>query len=165
MKTLIGLIPDDEHAVKAREALQVAGIGEGAISALVRPTEVWQRLGGPRKLRVAFRYAFFGALLGLVVGALYGIPAGLMNCSEIGCSFTTSTYLLVLISLYWALGGAFLGAIIGVDWLEHDLYSYVEGVRHGGALLVVETPDDHSSEVERILQRENGLLVHIIERT
>lgn len=164
MKTLIGLIPDDEHVVKAREALQVAGIGAGEISALKRPSEVWERLGGRRKLRVVFRYVFFGAMLGLAVGGLYGIPAGIMNCSEMGCPFTTSAVLLLIVTVYWVLGGAFLGAIIGMDRLEQDLYSYVEGVRHGEALLIVETPDDKSSEVERILQKENGLLVHSIER-
>ena len=164
MKTLVGLIPDDEHALKAREALQVAGIGAGEISTLKLPGEVWERLGGRRKLRVVFRYAFFGAMLGLVVGSLYGIPAGLMNCSEMGCPFTTSTVLLLIISIYWVLGGAFLGAIIGVDRLEQDLYSYVEGVRHGEALLIVEAPDDQTSEVEHILHQESGLLVHSLER-
>lgn len=164
MKTVISLIPDDEHVQKAREALQMAGIGEGAISALVRPADVWEQLGGRRKLRIIFRYTALGALLGLVVGAFYGVPSGILNCSGMGCPFNMSTVLLVVISVYWVLGGAFLGAIVGADRLEQNLYSYVEGVRRGAALLMVEASDEQRSEVERILHRESGLLVHDIEK-
>lgn len=163
MKTLIGLIPNDEHMIKAREALQVAGIGESAVSALVRPADVWEQLGGRRKLRIVFRYTALGALLGLAVGAFYGVPSGILNCSGMGCPMGTSGILLLVISVYWVIGGAFLGAIVGADRLEQNLYSYVEGVRRGAALLIVETPDERTSEVEGILHRENGLLVHDIE--
>lgn len=162
MKTLVALIPDDEHLVSAEEALKVEGIGESEISVLVRPAQVWRRLEGRKKLRVVFRYAFFGIILGLAVGVLYGVPAGIMNCREMGCPFTTSTLLLAVISLYWVLGGGFLGAIIGLDRLEQNLYSYVEGVRRGEALLVIETPNEQVSEVTRILRGENGSLVHAI---
>lgn len=164
MKRLVGLIPNDEHLVKAREALQAAGIGEGSISALVRPADVWERLGGRRKLRIFFRYTAVGALLGLAVGAFYGVPSGILNCSGMGCPIGTSGILLLVISVYWVLGGAFLGAIVGADRMEQNLYSYVEGVRRGSALLIVETPDEQSAEVERILHQESGLLVHDVER-
>jgi len=43
------------------------------------------------------------------------------------------------------------------------LFLYVQGVRRGAALLVVEAPDDEVSEVIRILRQESGLLVHSIE--
>lgn len=161
---LVGLLPDDRHLVHAQETLKAAGLGAGEVSALVRPAEVWERLRGRKKLTIVFRYVFAGAMLGVGVGALYGVPAGIMNCVVMGCSFTTSAILLAVITLYWVLGGAFVGAIIGADRLEQNLYSYVEGVRHGAPLLVVETPDEQASEVTRILREEGGLLVHSIER-
>lgn len=163
MKTLIGLIPDNEHVAHVQEALKAAGIGENEVHALVRPAEVWERLGGRKKLAVATKYALAGSALGLLVGGLYGIPAGIFNCSEMGCSVSTSATLLAVITIYWVLGGLFMGAIVGMDRLEQDLYSYVEGVRHGAALLVVEAPDDRASEVTRILQKDRGLLVHGLE--
>lgn len=163
MKMLLSLIPDGQHVARAEQALLAAGLGEGAINAVVRPAEVWERLGGPKKLRILFRYTALGALLGLGVGAFYGVPSGILNCSQMDCPFSTSTVLLALISVYWVVGGAFLGAIAGADHLEENLYSYVEGVRRGAALLVVETPDEQVSEVTEILHRESGLLVHSME--
>lgn len=163
MKTLISLIPDEEHITHAREALQAAGIGADDITALIRPAEVWERLRGRSKVPVALKYTLAGGVLGLLVGALYGIPAGIFNCSEMGCPFTTSTALLVVIVAYWVIGGLFMGAIVGMDRLEQDLYSYVEGVRRGAALLIVQTPDDRATDVTRILQEDRGLLVHGLE--
>jgi hypothetical protein len=68
-----------------------------------------------------------------------------------------------LIALYWLFSGAFMGAIVGADRLEQDLYSYVEGARRGETVLLVETPDEQVSEVAQILEEEGGLLVHPIE--
>ena len=56
MKTLVGLIPDYEHALAADEALHGAGIGAGGISTLALPAEVWDRLGGHDKSFPAFLY-------------------------------------------------------------------------------------------------------------
>lgn len=164
MKTLIGLIPDREHVAQATEALRAAGIDPGGISTLVRPTQVWQRLEGRTKARIVFRYVALGALLGLAVGALYGVPAGIFNCSEMGCPVTLSGALLAVITVYWVLGGAFIGALIGMDRLEQDLYSYVEGVRRGAAVLVVQAPDERAADVTRLLQQAEGRLVHDIEQ-
>lgn len=163
MKTLIGLIPDEEHVAHAREALQATGIGANDITAPMRPAQVWKRLGGRKKLPVALKYTLAGGALGLLVGALYGIPATIFNCSEVGCPFMTSTALLVVIVVYWVIGGLFMGAIVGMDRLEQDLYSYVEGVRRGSALIIVQTPDDRATDVTRILQEDRGLLVHSLE--
>ncbi|HSM54766.1 MAG TPA: hypothetical protein VK879_01310 [Candidatus Sulfomarinibacteraceae bacterium] len=121
MKTLVGLIPDSEHAA--------------------------------------------GALFGLAVGALYGVPAGIFNCSEMGCPIVTSGAMLAVITVYWVLGGAFVGALIGMDRLEQDLYSFVEGVRRGAAVLVVQAPDERAEDVTRLLRGANGRLVHDIEQT
>lgn len=164
MNTLIGLIPDERYLVTAEKRLQAAGIDQSAMSVLVRPTDVWRRLEGPKKLRVAIRYSLFGALVGLALGALFGVPAGILNCAEMDCTMTISTVLLALIALYLMVGGAFVGAIVGIDRVEQDLYSYVEGVYRGGALLVIETPAGRIREIARILQQESGLLVHTIEK-
>lgn len=163
MKTLIGLIPDNEHVIRVQEALRATGISADKITTLVRPSQVWERLEGRKKLATAVRYALAGALLGLVVGALYGIPSGALNCSELGCPIITSTTLLLVISVYWVLGGAFLGVIVGIDRVEQDLYSYVEGVRRGATLVLVQAPTGRTSEITHILQAEHGLLVHSLE--
>jgi hypothetical protein len=164
MKTYVGLIPDNEHVAHAGAALQAAGIPAAGISTLTRPADVWERLEGHSRFRVVRRSATIGALLGLAVSAIYTVPLVLMYCPEMGCSFATSVTVLVILALYWLLGGAFLGAIAGADRLEQGLYSYVEGVRRGARLMVVEAPAEQAAEVPRILEHESGLLVHSLER-
>lgn len=164
MKTLVGLIPDDEHAALAGTALKTAGFAEDNVHILRRPAEVWTQLEGKKKMRVVLKDALIGMLLGLAVGALYGVVAGVMNCNRMTCSVTTSLIFLVLITLYWIVGGGVLGALIGLDGLEMALYSYVEGVRRGATLFVVETPEKQAPEVAGILKREAGSLIHAIGR-
>lgn len=163
MKTYLGLIPDNEHVMHAGSALHAAGIPERAISTLVQPAEVWERLGGHERMRVVRKHAVVGGLLGLAVSLIYAVPLVLMYCPEMGCSFGTSVSVLAILALYWLLGGAFMGTIVGADRLEQGLYSYVEGVRRGGRLMVVQAPDEKAAEVPRILEHESGLMVFSLE--
>ena len=108
--------------------------------------------------------AALGAFLGLLVGAIYGVPAGIFNCKFMNCSLQTSVILWALITLFWVLAGGFLGGIIGLDKLERSLYSYVEGVRRGEALFVVETPEERAPEARRILRQEQGTVIDEIRQ-
>jgi len=143
--------------------MEAAGLNDCKVSVLARPAEVWARLGGPAKLRAAVKYTLIGALLGVVVASLYALPATILNCAYMGCAFSAHTLLLVAIYLYWIAAGGFMGTLIGMDRLERDTYSYVEGVRHGGSLVIVEAPDEEAGEVTSILVHEGGLLVHNLE--
>jgi hypothetical protein len=162
MDTIISLIPDDEHVTAARQELEEAGIAKNKIDILSQPSDVWRRLGGRLKIRVVFKDAAMGALIGLFIGALYGIPAGVFNCRFMNCSLETSVILWVLASLFWVAVGGFIGAIVGLDRFEEEFYSYVEGVQRGEALFVVESSDDQAPEAMGILQQENGILIHDI---
>ena len=162
METVISLIPNDEHVATARQALEKAGFTKRNISVLFQPADVWQRLGGRQKVGALAQKAVLGALIGLVVGALYGIPSGVFNCKFMNCPLETSATLWALISLYWVVAGGFLGVIVGLDRLERDLYSYVEGVRRGETLFVIETPEERAQEAEQILRQEQGTVIHDI---
>lgn len=162
MTTLAGLIPNDEHVDHVVESLESEGIFSDRYQILTRPADVWQRLNGHRRLQIVFRNALRGMLIGLGIGMLYGVPAGFFNCRLMNCELSTSLVMLLLISLYWVAGGAVLGAIIGLDRLERPLYSYVEGVRRGEALMVVETTEAEAPEVFEILTHETGSMVQPI---
>ncbi|MFO7680923.1 MAG: hypothetical protein R6X34_12810, partial [Chloroflexota bacterium] len=118
------------------------------------------QLGGHQKIRAVVKKAVLGGAIGLIVGALYGIPAGIFNCRFMNCPLETSVVMWALITLFWVVGGGFLGGIIGLDELEHDLYSYVEGVRRGEALLMVEVPEERAPEAMHILRQEYGTVIH-----
>lgn len=162
METVISLIPNDEHVAKTKQALEAAGFIENKINVLRQPADVWRRLDGRQKIWTVAKKAGLGALIGLLIGALYGIPAGIFNCRFMNCSLQTSVIMWALISLFWVIGGAFLGAIIGLDKLEYDLYSYIEGVRRGEALFVVETTEKQVQAAEQILQQAHGTVIHDI---
>ena len=162
METVISLIPNDKNVATTRQKLEMAGFAESKISVFFQPADVWQRLGGRQKVWAVAKKAGLGALIGLIVGALYGIPAGVFNCKFMNCPLETSVIMWVLISLFWVVGGAGLGAIVGLDKLEQDLYSDVEGVRRGETLFVVETSEERAQEVNQILRQERGTVIHDI---
>lgn len=163
METIIGLIPNDHDVASARQELEKAGLAQNKINILFQPADVWQRLGGRQKIRIVFKDAVIGMFIGLIIGAIYGVPAGYYNCRFMGCPLETSIILWAIISLFWVAAGGFLGTIVGLDRFESNFYSYVEGVQRGEALFVVEASDNMAPVVKRILEQEHGILVHDLQ--
>lgn len=160
METIICLMPNDEHLAAAKQELAEAGFAKNKIGILFQPADVWQRLGGRQKVRTVFKWAAAGALLSLLVGAIYGVPVGIFNCIFMNCPLETGIILWALISLFWVIVGGIMGAIIGLDKLENDLYSYVEGVRRGEALMIVQARPEQAQQVMQILHEEQGSVIH-----
>jgi hypothetical protein len=164
METIVCLIPNDEHLALVKRNLEKAGPATNKVDILFRPAGVWQRLSGHQKVRSVFKWAAAGALIGLGVGAIYGLPASAINCFMLNCSFQTGAVLWVLISLFWVVAGGIIGAIVGLDKLEDDLYSYVEGVRRGEALFVVDTVPEQAQQIVQILREEQGTVIHDVHQ-
>jgi hypothetical protein len=125
---------------------------------------VWQRLDGHQKVRGVFKWATIGALLSLLVGAIYGVPVGIFNCIFMNCPLETAFILWALVTLFWIVVGGIIGAIIGLDKLEEDLYSYVEGVRRGEVLFMVEAAPEQAQQAVQILHDEQGSVIHDIHQ-
>lgn len=160
MTTIATLFPDEAHTTGAQNALLALGVPQSNITLLQQPAAVWQHLGGSSRLRRASRSALIGAVLGLAMGAFLAIPATILNCSEFGCPTGSALTMALLICLYGAFGGGMLGAITGADDLEHDFRDYVEGVRHGATLLLVQSAGTADLVIYDILARERGALIH-----
>ena len=86
METIIGLIPNDKDVLTARQELEKAGFAKNKINILIQPADVWQRLEGRQKIRIVFKDTVIGMLIGPIVGAVYGVPAGYYNCRFMNCS-------------------------------------------------------------------------------
>lgn len=162
MAFVLSLVPDDDHVANTQKELAAAGFPATSVNVLHHPAEVWQHLNGRQKMAAVFKHAAIGGLLGIIVGALYGVPAGVFNCTLMNCPQSTSIMLWALITLFWIMGGGLLGGLVGLDRLERDLYDYVEGVRRGEALIVVESSAQQVPQARRILQHQHGTVIHDI---
>ena len=159
MDIVVGLIPDEAHVTEARRELKAAGFAENNVSVLRTAADVWNKLSGHKKAQVVFKDAAIGALFGFALGSLLGVTTGILNCALMDCPVERSLVFLALIVLYCSLGGGLFGTIVGLDQLERPLYSYIEGVRRGQALFVVETSDERVSDAKRILEKERGIII------
>lgn len=161
METVVSLMPEHRLAYAGAE-LAAAGFGPEDIAILHSPGEVWQALNGRGRIRKMLRPIGLGALVGLLIGLLYGVPAAILNCTLMDCSLTIGLDMLVLIGFYWVLGGALLGGIIGLDRLDRALYSYVEGARRGETVVMVAAPPDTAAEAADILAHNDGVVVQAL---
>lgn len=163
MSKIVGLISDERRVSKVKAALQAAGIAADRVGVLHEPADVWQRLNGRDKLHVVRKDFLLGALLGLVIGIFYGVPAGVLNCQLGGCTIITSLIFFGAIAFYWAVAGGLVGALIAYAQLEQDLFAYLRGVREGEAVVLVEASAQQIGHVAQIMSREAGTLVHPLE--
>jgi hypothetical protein len=160
METIVGLIPDDAQLASAEQELIAAGFSGNKMHELLGSADFWKRQYSKEKERLIFKDAAIGALIGLSIGGLYGVIAGVLNCRLMDCPIGTSLTFLALIVLYCSFSGALFGAIIGLDRLERSLLSYVAKTRHFQALFVVETSTETSPEARHILEK-HGTVVDV----
>ncbi len=162
METILGLVPDDVLAAEAKQEFKSAGFQENKIRVLRKPDDVWNRLNGHKKSRVLFRNVAIGAIFGLALGLLYGTTTGYCNCKLTDCPTGSSLVCLLLIVLFCIFVGGFFSALYSLGQLDRSLYSYVEGVRHGQVLLVVEASRENAPKIQRILEKAHGKAIQVI---
>jgi hypothetical protein len=160
METIVGLLPDEDHLATALAELSAAGIAADRMQVGRQPAEVWRLMGGRSRAAAAFRQALKGALIGLALGATYGLVAGILNCRLMGCPLERSVIFFGLISLFSTLAGGLMGGFVGLDQLERPLYSLVHGAMRGQPLIMVQIQGEQACQVCQILADEQCLLVH-----
>lgn len=111
-----------------------------------------------------------GALGGAGVGAALGGAAGLMvglgalAIPGIGPILAGGPLVTTLAGAgMGAVAGGLVGALIGLGIPEEDANAYTEGVRRGGTLLTVHTPDDRADLAANVLNRYSP--VNVQQRT
>lgn len=165
-KTVVALFDTLEQAQRAAQDLIERGFVRDSISLVAgEPGYAAGRYAGDEK-RVAegTGAGAGGGVLGGVIGMLPGlgalaipgigpvIAAGPL-AAAIGSSFAGAA---VGAGIGGAVGGL-LGALVGVGVTGEDAGLYAEGVRRGGALIVIVTSDDMASGAHSILQRHDAV--------
>ena len=154
MTAITGLFLRQEDALRAVSRLPLLGIEGDAISILRTRREVREHLDCSQR-RPIRKYAALGALIAI---AVFGFFAMLDCRTAIGLGIDPD--LAVAETTAFALGGtlvgAFMGSLWGRDKAERETHLYLEGVRCGYLLLMVQAPEHRVAQTLNILAQQGG---------
>ncbi|MCB0195330.1 MAG: hypothetical protein KDJ65_25505 [Anaerolineae bacterium] len=164
-KTVTGLFDDIGQAQRAVEDLVESGFSREDISLVAAdPNEEYGRHFGPygettyEQASEAGSGAATGAVAGGILGGLGGILLGLgaLAIPGVGPVIAAGPIAAGLVGAgVGAAAGGLVGALIGWGIPEEEAHYYTEGVRRGGTLVAVRTPDHQVSRVADILGAYN----------
>lgn len=138
MKTVVGLFDTLDHARQAWEALIGSGFDEGDVSVIAHN-------GNGDITDVTDEATSAGATGGAVVGGALGVLAGFaaLAIPGVGPALVAGPIVGGLLGAgAGALSGGLMGSLVDSGIAEEDAAVYWEGVRRGGALVVVNTAGD-----------------------
>lgn len=167
-KTLVALYPTAQPARDALDRLNaVSAIDFSRMSVIAHNVdEEFERLThekphhshehGNKAAEGAGAGATTGAIVGGVAGLLVGL--GVFVIPGIGPVVAAGPLVATLIGAgAGAAAGGIIGALVGLGIPEDEAKYYAEGVRRGGALLVVHCRDEQVEDVEDILEEYHPL--------
>jgi len=160
MKTVIGLLPRSEDAASTINNITKVGFAEDEVRVLTNPHAVWEHLGSDQHHLVA-KYAGWGALIGIAIYGPFGLAASTCECMFFSYSLAVGIGILFAFIVAGVALGAFIGSFVGAGELGNITHLYTEGVRRGGALMVVRTNDELVSKAVNILRQESVFGVKI----
>jgi hypothetical protein len=134
MESVVGLFWRDEDVQRSIRKLEEEGFSQDSIDVLTRISR--KRLVGDQGHPV-IRSAGWGAVIAVVIYAVFGLGAALAGCSYCGYDSGYAIGTLVGFVVIGGLVGALLGQWIGADAFERDTHLYTQGVNRGGRLIVV----------------------------
>lgn len=137
-------------AEDAIDALQKAGFDRNNISIVSSDANKEHE----RRITGGMSEMLSGAGAGAAIGGIAGLVLGLAALSIPGVGPIVAAGPLATSLGSAGLGaaaGGLLGAFKEAEIPENDAHYYAEGVRRGGAVVLVKTDDEHASEAQRIL--------------
>lgn len=154
-ETVIGFFDRREDADRAVRALDEAGFSEDLTSIVAREDV----FGEPSKESPEKSETEKGVVTGSVAGGLAGLLIGIGAVSVPGIGPILASGALAASIGATAAGagvgatiGALLGALVGMGVSEDQAHAYVEGVRRGGVLVLVETYRERADVAETIMK-------------
>jgi hypothetical protein len=160
MKSVIGLFWSDEDLQRSIRKLEEEGFAKDSVDVLTRISK--RRLVGDQGHPVV-RSAGWGAVIGIVIYAVFGLGAALAGCTYCGYGFAYAAGTLVGFVVIGGFVGALLGQWIGADASERDTHLYIQGARLGAKLVAVRSCDELITKAMSILQQENAIGVRMFD--
>lgn len=166
-KTIVGLFDDFNEAQRVVQDLEGAGFNRSDISVVANQTAAipsGSTASGATDAAGTASAAGTGAATGGLVGGAIGLLTGLglLVIPGIGPVLAAGTLAATLGSTAVGAGiGAAAGGLIGglthAGVPEDEAGYYAEGVRRGGTLVTVNSPDERTDEAVAILNRHNAV--------
>jgi len=163
MKTIVALYDEMSHAHQALQELINVGFDRDRISLVAGDREGRHAADLERDVDREIdddHTITGGAVTGAVVGGLGGLLLGLGALAIPGIGPVVAAGPIVATLLGAGVGaavGGLVGALVAAGVPEEHAGFYAEGVRRGGTLITVETPEHRVDEVVRILERHHPI--------
>ncbi len=164
MRTVVGLFNRIEEAQGAIKMLRDAGFNREDINLIARDAKgeysrhvESTKQGENQDIREG---AAAGAGVGAVIGGLGGLLLGLgaLAIPGIGPVLAAGPIASTLIGAgAGAVTGGIVGSLVDLGIPKEHAEAYAEGIRRGGTLVTVRTPDDRSDDAVQILEHFNPL--------
>lgn len=150
-----GLFEDYERAATAVQELERGGLHHIEISLVSNDadTKHAKRLDETDEDPIVA-----GAAVGAVLGGSITALAALTALAVPGIGPVVAAGF-VAAALGGATVGGLAGALIGAGLSADDAEAYAEGIRRGGTLVVVRTPETHVAQIEGILNQAGAIAV------
>lgn len=152
---LVRQFESERDANAAVQSLQQTGVGVKSSQVMPIDFGVVQYHGKGTTVReTMLSGAFGGAFWGTLIGVLAGFGAEqTTDLTSISAAVTTALLVFFATVLLAALGGAFLGMVIGGGISEDDRYQYRQSIDQSGVLAEVEVDNSQITEANRLLDR------------
>lgn len=162
MTTVTALFLRQEDALKAVSRLPLLGIDSGGISILTSRRAVREHLNCSQRRPVA-KYAALGALIAMAVFGFFAM----LDCRtaiRLGIDPDLAVAETTAFASGGTLVGAFMGSLLGRDKAERETHLYLEGVRCGYFMMIVEAPEHRVTQALNILAQQGGHGVMVCTR-
>ncbi len=157
MRTVVALYNRLEDAQGAVQNIRDAGFDKSDINLVSQDANgEYTRYFENGENRNASEGAATGAGVGTVVGGLAGLVVGLgaLAIPGIGPVLAAGPIVTTLAGAgAGAVAGGIVGALIDMGIPREHAEAYAEGIRRGGTLVTVRTPDDRSDDAVQILEQ------------
>ncbi len=167
-KYVLGLFNNREDAEAAIADLDQAHLSDVDFGLFARDAGLREALDANSEESGIAKSAGYGAAVGGAAGVFVGAVAGasLFLIPGVGQLLGIGTLAAAIGTALTgtglgAAGGAFMGALVGYGASEEDANFYVEGMKRGGVLVVVNAPEASLVDVATILERHNVVNVEV----
>lgn len=152
MRKIIGLLPGGSNIQLQFNELELQGLSSEDIHILNRENNVRDALGCEPFCKVRDS-SLLGALIGITIYAVFGLVAAWCECNLLGYGGPYGIFTLVGGILAGLFVGGSLGALVGLANSESGAHLYIQGVRMGDEMVVIEVPDQKVEIIKNLLIR------------